>query len=293
MTAHDAAEAFAFLEERAAQGGEPGVDLILMDIVMPRMDGIEATKRLKADERFRDIPVIMVTVRDEAASLERALEAGAIDYISKPVNRLELCARVRSVLRLKEETDRRKARERELEALTEKLEQLSNQDGLTSVGNRRRFDEVYEKEWMRSRRDGLPLSLLMIDIDCFKAYNDTYGHLKGDACLKVVAEAISKSLKRPGDFVARYGGEEFVVVLPATDVKGALAIAGEIRGSVRDLDMEHATSTTADVVTVSIGIASMVPRADIDSRELLSASDGALYLAKTNGRNRVEVGGTP
>ncbi|NMC50264.1 MAG: diguanylate cyclase [Desulfovibrio sp.] len=293
MTAHDAAEAFALLEERTVQGGDPGVDLILMDIVMPRMDGIEATKRLKADERFRDIPVIMVTVRDEAASLERALEAGAIDYISKPVNRLELCARVRSVLRLKEETDRRKARERELEALTEKLEQLSNQDGLTSVGNRRRFDEVYEKEWMRSRRDGLPLSLLMIDIDCFKAYNDTYGHLKGDSCLKVVAEAISKSLKRPGDFVARYGGEEFVVVLPATDVKGALAIAGEVRGNVRDLHMEHATSTAADVVTVSIGIASMVPRADIDPRELLSASDGALYLAKTNGRNRVEVGGTP
>lgn len=293
MTAHDAAEAFALLEERASPGGEPGVDLILMDIVMPRMDGIEATMRLKADERLRDIPVIMVTVRDEAASLERALEAGAIDYISKPVNRLELCARVRSVLRLKEETDRRKARERELEALTEKLEQLSNQDGLTSVGNRRRFDEVYEKEWMRSRRDGLPLSLLMIDIDCFKAYNDTYGHLKGDSCLKVVAEAISKALKRPGDFVARYGGEEFVVVLPATDVKGALAIAGEVRENVRDLHMEHSTSTAADVVTVSIGIASMVPHADIDSRELLSASDGALYLAKTNGRNRVEVGGTP
>jgi PleD family two-component response regulator len=134
MTAHDAAEAFALLEERAGPDGEAGVDLILMDIVMPRMDGIQATKRLKADERFRDIPVIMVTVRDEAASLERALEAGAIDYISKPVNRLELCARVRSVLRLKGETDRRKARERELEALTEKLEQLSNQDGLTSVG---------------------------------------------------------------------------------------------------------------------------------------------------------------
>lgn len=293
MTAHDAAEAFALLEERAGPDGEAGVDLILMDIVMPRMDGIQATKRLKADERFRDIPVIMVTVRDEAASLERALEAGAIDYISKPVNRLELCARVRSVLRLKGETDRRKARERELEALTEKLEQLSNQDGLTSVGNRRRFDEVYEKEWMRSRRDGLPLSLLMIDIDCFKAYNDTYGHLKGDSCLKVVAQAISKSLKRPGDFVARYGGEEFVVVLPATDVKGALAIAGEIRGNVKGLHMEHASSTAADVVTVSIGIASLVPRADIDPRQLLSASDEALYMAKTNGRNRVEVGGTP
>ncbi len=293
VTAHDAAEALAFLEERAATGGESGVDLILMDIVMPRMDGIEATKRLKADDRFRDIPVIMVTVRDEAASLERALEAGAIDYISKPVNRMELCARVRSVLRLKEETDRRKARERELEALTETLEQLSNQDGLTAVSNRRRFDEVYAKEWLRARRDAMPLSLLMIDIDCFKAYNDTYGHLKGDTCLKVVAEAICMALKRPGDFVARYGGEEFVVVLPCTDASGASAIAGEIRENVRGLRLEHATSTAAGVVTVSIGIASVVPRADIDSRELLSASDGALYQAKSNGRDRVELGEAP
>ncbi len=293
LTAHDAGEALSILEDRMAADGDPGVDLILMDIVMPRMDGIEATKRLKADERFRDIPVIMVTVRDEAASLERALEAGAIDYISKPVNRLELCARVRSVLRLKEETDRRKARERELEALTEKLEQLSNQDGLTAVSNRRRFEEVYAKEWPRARREGMSLSLLMIDIDCFKAYNDTYGHLKGDACLKAVAEAICMALKRPGDFVARYGGEEFVVILPGTDAYGARAIAGEIREHVRGLNMEHASSSVAGVVTVSIGIASVVPRADIDSRALLSASDEALYLAKTNGRDRVEMGAAP
>jgi len=288
VEAHDAAAALDTLENGVGRDGDPDVDLILMDIVMPGMDGIEATKRLKADERFRDVPVIMVTVRDEVASLERALEAGANDYISKPVNRLELCARVRSVLRLKEEIDRRKARERELEALTERLEQLSNQDGLTAVSNRRRFEEVYEKEWLRAKRDGAPLSLLMIDIDCFKAYNDTYGHLKGDCCLKAVAEAICMVLKRPGDFVARYGGEEFVVILPGTGEAGALAIAEDIRANVRSLDIEHATSLAADQVTVSLGVASLIPRADLTAKSLLQASDAALYQAKSNGRDRVE-----
>jgi diguanylate cyclase (GGDEF)-like protein len=288
VEAHDAAAALDTLENGVGRDGDPDVDLILMDIVMPGMDGIEATKRLKADERFRDVPVIMVTVRDEVASLERALEAGANDYISKPVNRLELCARVRSVLRLKEELDRRKARERELEALTERLEQLSNQDGLTSVSNRRRFDEVYEKEWLRAKRDGAPLSLLMIDIDCFKAYNDTYGHLRGDCCLKAVAESICIVLKRPGDFVARFGGEEFVVILPGTDEAGALAIAEDIRENVRSLDIEHATSLAAERVTVSLGVASLIPRADLTAKALLQASDAALYQAKSNGRDRVE-----
>ncbi|MEF3697848.1 GGDEF domain-containing response regulator [Desulfolutivibrio sp.] len=288
VEAHDAVSALRILEEGVGRNGDSDVDLILMDIVMPEMDGIEATKRLKADERFRDVPVIMVTVRDEVASLERALEAGANDYISKPVNRLELCARVRSVLRLKEEIDRRKARERELEALTERLEQLSNQDGLTSVSNRRRFEEVYDKEWLRARRDNMPLALLMIDIDFFKAFNDTYGHLRGDCCLKAVAEAICTVLKRPGDFVARFGGEEFVVILPATDETGALAIAEEIRENVRSLDIEHASSTAADHITVSIGAASVTPRVDQGGKALLLASDGALYQAKTNGRNRVE-----
>jgi len=288
VEAHDAVTALNVLEGGVGENGDSDVDLILMDIVMPEMDGIEATKRLKADERFRDVPVIMVTVRDEVASLERALEAGANDYISKPVNRLELCARVRSVLRLKEEIDRRKARERELEALTERLSQLSNQDGLTAVSNRRRFEEVFDKEWLRARRDGLPLALLMIDIDFFKYYNDTYGHLKGDCCLKAVAEAICMVLKRPGDFVARYGGEEFVVILPGTDEAGAMSIAEEIRINVHSLGIEHASSSVADRITVSVGAASVMPRPDVAAKSLLLASDGALYQAKTNGRNRVE-----
>ena len=278
-----------------AQDGEDAIkpdpaDLILMDLNMPHMDGIEATRTIKSDPRFTDIPIILVTVSDELENLERAFEAGAIDYINKPLNKVELRARVRSVLKLKQETDQRKARERELEALTRKLEDLSNLDGLTGVANRRHFDNIYPNEWLRCRREGTPISMLMIDIDFFKLYNDTYGHLQGDTCLKKVATAIKSSLRRPADMVARIGGEEFVVMLPCTELEGARQIAESIRSNVRDLHMEHSTSEVGPLITVSIGLTSCVPHNNGDPMLLIHAADTALYKAKRQGRDRIVTG---
>lgn len=270
----------------SVSNGDP-VDLILMDIVMPGIDGIDATRLIKSNKRLKDIPIIMVTVRNEEESLEQAFNAGAIDYINKPVRKIELRARIRSVLRLKQEIDHRKARERELQVLTRKLEQLSNLDGLTHLPNRRCFDRIWAKEWRRAVRQAKPISIMMIDIDFFKLYNDCLGHLMGDMSLKKVAAAISETLIRPGDFMARYGGEEFVVILPDTDMATACRIGEQVRRTVAELKIEHKASRIDDILTISIGIAGTLPCGKVESRSLLSAADEALYEAKRRGRNRV------
>ncbi|WP_027185101.1 GGDEF domain-containing response regulator [Desulfovibrio inopinatus] len=280
---------FLHLAKKESPETQPPIDLILMDIVMPGLNGIEATRAIKNDPQLRDVPIIMVTVKDEEDSLERAFEAGAIDYINKPVSKIELRARVGSVLKLKQEMDQRKARERQLENLTRRLHELSNLDGLTNVANRRSFEDTYGREWRRSKREKKPLSVMMIDIDFFKRYNDTYGHLEGDTCLKQVAQAIQSSIRRPGDFIARYGGEEFVVILPDTSPTGAVTIAEAIRNNVGALHIEHSASDVSDVVTVSIGIAGHTPDDSIDSKTLLSSSDQALYQAKSMGRDRINI----
>lgn len=280
-----------------ATGILPAVDLILLDIVLPDLDGREVCRIIKSLKTLQDIPVIMVTVLTEMEHLEKAFAAGAMDYITKPINITELLVRIRSALKLKHEMDRRKAREqklldvtRQLEAAVEKLNLLNSLDGLTSIANRRRFDECIQAEWTRGVRNTRPLSLMLADIDFFKLYNDTYGHQAGDECLKAVAGVFKTLLNRPGDMVCRYGGEEFGVILPETPKNGAILIAKNMCNQVEATEIRHEKSRVSNFVTVSIGVATVLPTRDLSPVELISAADKALYNAKHKGRNRVETG---
>lgn len=289
ILAESAIESLEILRRGASDPDDPGIDLILMDIFMPEMDGIEAITRIRSDERLKQIPIVAVSAKEEQ-SLENALDAGAMDYVNKPVGKVELRARVRSLLRLKREMDRRKARERELEEANAKLVRLSHQDGLTGAANRRCFDEVAAKEWGRCQRDSRPLSVVMVDIDLFKKYNDLYGHIAGDRCLIEVAGALNRALRRPADLLARYGGEEFVALLPDTDLDGATALSEAMRDQVLKLDIEHRDSDVSSRVTISIGVATCVPGPGLSLEMLVNAADKALYEAKNEGRDRVRIG---
>lgn len=181
------------------------------------------------------------------------------------------------------------SREKILREQALEMRAFSHIDGLTGIANRRRYDECIEDEFRRARRNGTILSLIMADIDYFKKYNDNYGHQTGDICLKAVASTLNKGLHRPGDLLARYGGEEFVVVLPCTDREGAYLIAENMRNRIEELNISHPTSGIADHITISLGVASLVPHHSRELDELQTAADKALYQAKHEGRNRVVV----
>ena len=253
-------------------------DLVLLDVVMPDLDGYEVCARLKADPETRDIPVIFVTSQGDEAAETRGLDVGAVDFITKPINPRIVRARVRTHLTLKQQSDQ--------------LRQVALIDGLTGLYNRRHLDEVLAKESRLAARSARPLSVLMLDVDHFKRFNDRYGHGAGDECLRQVGAALRATLNRPGDLVARYGGEEFACVMPETEPSGALAVAQMLEERVRQLQIPHADSTTAPVVTVSIGVATTDRSFTGDAAQLLTLADGALYRAKHAGRGRVE-GGEP
>jgi diguanylate cyclase (GGDEF)-like protein len=250
-------------------------DLILLDVVMPGIDGFEVCTQLKAQESTRHIPVIFVTAHTDPAQETHGLSLGAVDFIAKPVNPAVVRARVKTHLTLKFQSD-----------LLRKLVFL---DGLSGVFNRRYFDQQLGTEWARSSRGGTPLSLILIDVDFFKAYNDRYGHQAGDDCLRMIAVALKAALKRPADLVARYGGEEFACVLPETSFEHAKTIAQDLEAGIRQLNIAHDKSTIAPMVTVSIGVASTRSGAPAESSAavLLSLADKQLYRAKQTGRGRV------
>jgi diguanylate cyclase (GGDEF)-like protein len=275
--------------DEAGTDGAAEFDLVLMDLMMEGIDGLEASRRIKSCARFADMPLIMVTAEDSAESLKEAFEAGAMDYIKKPVNRVELMARVQSALRLKQETVCRKARELELIELTRKLERLSNVDGLTGIANRRHFDNELARAWRRGQRAASPVALILIDIDHFKSFNDRYGHLAGDDCLRRVAQVLAQTVKRPFDLVARYGGEEFVVLLPDTHGPGAGQLAEEMRATVAALTFTPGNGHAACGVTCSAGAATVTPEGGMEPAGLIARADACLYQAKREGRNRVII----
>ncbi|OSM00209.1 diguanylate cyclase [Magnetofaba australis] len=250
-------------------------DLILLDIVMPGMDGFEVCERLKADTRTQEIPVIFLTANSSVADEERGLSLGAIDYISKPFSPGIVRLRVSNHLQLKHQRDL--------------LNELSNRDGLTGLANRRRFDEFFYDEWRRARRSGAPLSLVLMDVDHFKNYNDNYGHGQGDNCLRKVAQALADKTPRATDLAARYGGEEFVLALAQTDANGALKMAEQCRAAIESLGEAHDYSSAGPVVTVSVGALTCAPQEhpNITVEGMLKQVDDNLYAAKHAGRNRV------
>jgi diguanylate cyclase (GGDEF)-like protein len=249
-------------------------DLILLDIVLPAMDGYEVCQRLKADPRTHPIPVIFITAMNDEQEEARGLAAGAIDYITKPIRPLTVKARVLNHLELKRYQDF--------------LEDLSMTDGLTGIHNRRKFDEFLKREWGRAMRNKSFLSLMMVDIDYFKAYNDHYSHLAGDDCLRLLARTIAACFHRPTDLVARYGGEEIACLMPEIELEGAVSMARQVLDRVDSLHIPHTFSPVADHLTVSIGVSSMMPQTGDLPTILVQHADDLLYEAKRNGRNQVK-----
>ncbi len=249
-------------------------DLILLDIIMRGMDGYEVCRRLKSDKHFRHIPIIFVTAMSDMADEAKGLALGAIDYITRPFSPPIVKARIQNHLELKRYRDF--------------LENLSAIDGLTGIANRRRFEEFLAQEWRQAIRNSSNLSLIMMDVDCFKQYNDHYGHLAGDECLKKISQTLITHIKRPIDLIARYGGEEFVCVLPETDNKGVLHIANKFLDKIAELKIQHTYSSAADYVTLSLGVATIIPDVNVSPEQLIKTADQCLYEAKQSGRNRVK-----
>jgi len=276
-------------------------DLILLDVNMPEMDGYQVCQTLKAQEKYQAIPIIFISAADQLFNKVQAFRAGAVDYITKPFHLEEVLIRVENQLNqkrlyralekqntlLKTEINERLKVEKALTDANHLLEELAAQDGLTGLANRRHFDHYLAAQWQYCFLEKVPLALILIDVDFFKAYNDAYGHLLGDDCLKQVA-AILKSMSRlKTDLVARYGGEEFVVVLPDTTIEGAEQLAQRIQQAIAEQNIPHRQSAVAPYITLSMGLTSLIPHPPETVANIIQTADLALYQAKTRGRNRI------
>ncbi len=263
--------------------------LVLIDVVMPVMDGYEAARHMRETSAEEWVPIIFLSSKEADQDLNRAIEAGGDDYLVKPVSFVVLNAKIRALQRLESMRAKQLEMSRDLASANRELEKLSRQDGLTGIANRRYFDSYLLTEVRRALREKASVSLILSDVDHFKAFNDCYGHQAGDDCLRRVAAALSSAGRRPADLAARYGGEEFAMVLPGTVLEGAVDVAKAVSRVIGGLAIPHARSAVDKSVTLSQGIVSLVPEKESASEDLIQHADQALYQAKQQGRNRYVV----
>lgn len=269
-------------------------DIILLDVILPDIDGFDIARELRALEKGDEwSAIIFLTSKANDSDLARGIDSGGDDYLMKPINGVVLKAKIDAMHRLirmqrslVEVTQRLNVANKELNAANSELERLSMIDGLTGIANRRFFDELSIREWRRCERMKKPISLVMIDIDYFKQYNDTYGHPAGDACLKTVAMQVARGAARASDLAARYGGEEFVLVLGETTTDGAVWVANNLRQRVSEQNIQH-TKSPSQHITVSCGVSAIWPHEGMSLEDLVQSADNALYQAKAQGKNTV------
>ena len=264
-------------------------DIILMDVMMPQMDGHTAARRLRQDNRDW-VPIIFLSGRISPEDIVAGIHAGGDDYLAKPVNPLVLEAKMIAMQRIAAMRHQLLDVTDELEIANVELKQLVNMDGLTGLSNRRFMDKVLASEISRGFRQSEPLTVILADVDLFKSYNDCYGHVAGDECLKAIGGVLATSVRRGGDVVARYGGEEFAMILPNTPADGARIIAEQVRTGVEKLNIAHAASSVAGVCTLSAGVYTCLPQPGQKIDSVLEKADHCLYQSKQNGRNRVTAG---
>jgi two-component system, chemotaxis family, response regulator WspR len=286
VTAGSGEAALCLVRDRAAD-----FDLVILDLDLTDRDGYSVCRRISAV--LPDVPIVTCSANPDEATVVAAFEAGAVDFVAKPFRPGELVVRTRSALRLREERRRRREHERRLVVWARQLEKSNRDlestvciDQLTGIANRRHFDNLLRAEWRRATRDHTELSLVLLDLDDFHAFNDRYGHVGGDACLARIAKALAHCLRRASDVLARYGGEELVAILPETDAVGACVVAERLRLCVEELAIPHAGSRCGSVVTLSAGVATLRPTANATPESLVSNADAALFRAKHDGRNR-------